>query len=57
MEKDSRDDNETHMELMAMDAAKKYATDLVAEANQELACCDSTRAAPLCLMANFVVSR
>lgn len=57
MEKDSRDDKATYVNVVGMDGAKKYAMDLVAEANQELAHFDSTRAAPSCRMANIVVSR
>lgn len=57
MEKDSRDDKATYVNVVGIDGAKKYAMDLVAEANQELAYFDSTRAAPSCRMANIVVSR
>ncbi|ESR43846.1 hypothetical protein CICLE_v10013791mg [Citrus x clementina] len=57
MEKDSRDDKATYVNVVGMDGAKKYAMDLVVEANQELAYFDSTRAAPSCHMANIVVSR
>lgn len=45
------------MKVVGMDGAKKYAKDLAAETNQELAYFDSTRAAPSCHVANFVVSR
>lgn len=57
VEQDSRVDKPTFVKLMGMDGAKKYARDLVAEANLELAYFDSKRAAPLHHMANFVVSR
>lgn len=36
MEKDSSDDKATYVNVVGMDGAKKYAMDLVAEANQAL---------------------
>lgn len=56
-EKETGDDKVTYPELMGVDGAKRYAKELVAEANQELAYFDSTRAAPLYHLADFVVSR
>lgn len=55
--KDAGDDKVTYPKLMGVNGAKKYAKELVAEANQELAYFDSTRAAPLYHLADFVVSR
>ncbi|KAJ4706910.1 Geranylgeranyl pyrophosphate synthase [Melia azedarach] len=50
-------DKATYPELMGIDAAKNYARELVAEANKEPAYVDSSKAAPLYHMANFIVSQ
>lgn len=55
--KEAGDDKATYPKLMGVAGAKRYAKELVAEANQELAYFDSTRAAPLYHLADFLVSR
>nr|QWY12647.1 geranylgeranyl pyrophosphate synthase, chloroplastic [Pistacia terebinthus subsp. palaestina] len=47
----------TYPKLMGVDESKKYARELVVEAKEELSYFDSTMAAPLYHIANFVVSR
>lgn len=55
--KEAGDDEATYPKLMGVAGAKRYAKELVAGANQELAYFDSTRAAPLYHLADFLVSR
>ncbi|TXG46195.1 hypothetical protein EZV62_028303 [Acer yangbiense] len=47
----------TYPKLIGLDESKKFARDLVAKALQELTCFDSTKAAPMYHLANFVVNR
>ncbi|KAL5743459.1 hypothetical protein ACOSP7_026317 [Xanthoceras sorbifolium] len=47
----------TYPKLMGMDESKKFATQLVAQAKEELSYFDSTMAAPLYHLADFIVSR
>ncbi|KAJ4706912.1 Geranylgeranyl pyrophosphate synthase [Melia azedarach] len=55
--RDLQRDKATYPKLMGIDEAKNYAKGLVAEAHKELAYFDSSKAAPLYHMANFIVSR
>lgn len=50
-------DKATYPKLIGVDELKKYARELVVEANEELAYFDSTRDAKLYHMPNFMVSR
>ncbi|KAL5810055.1 hypothetical protein ACOSQ4_026623 [Xanthoceras sorbifolium] len=47
----------TYPKLIGMDESKKFARELVAQAHEELAYFDSTKAAPMYHLANFVVNR
>lgn len=55
--RDLLSDKATYTKLMGMDESKKFAMKLVAQAIEELAYFDSTKAAPLCHLANYIVSR
>lgn len=55
--KEAGDYKATYPKLMGVAGAKRYAKEMVAEANQELAYFDATRAAPLYHLADFLVSR
>ncbi|KAI9162571.1 hypothetical protein LWI28_028614 [Acer negundo] len=47
----------TYPKLIGMDESKKFARELVAKAHEELTYFDSTKAAPMYHLANFVVNR
>ncbi|KAJ0099554.1 hypothetical protein Patl1_21262 [Pistacia atlantica] len=55
--KDLVSDKATYPKLMGIDNAKKLATELVAQAIEELAYFDDARAAPLYHLANYIASR
>ncbi|KAJ0042365.1 hypothetical protein Pint_18586 [Pistacia integerrima] len=55
--KDLVSDKATYPKLMGIDNAKKLATELVAQAIEELAYFEDARAAPLYHLANYIASR
>ncbi|XP_068334463.1 geranylgeranyl pyrophosphate synthase 7, chloroplastic-like [Pyrus communis] len=55
--KDLASDKATYPKLMGIEGAKNFAAELVAQAVQELAHFDATRAAPLYYLANYIANR
>lgn len=55
--KDLLSDKATYPKLMGIENAKKFASELVAEAIEELAYFEDARAAPLCHFANYIARR